>query len=290
MKFVKGEQFADKEVYESLTAICTQLFHKVPSLWFEASDFDTFSVSGTIKFYVTRAKVFNGNEHVGTIRCRKEQYRQLGNVDVYRITSDRIRNQIGQINTKTTTKKDQAFKLAAKVFQQTKTEDEICSDALDKIKGEMHNIRYSAFRNVERIGDPYLVPMMEATVALYEGGLPTLGAALETMLKNPAVKQNLNTFRIVEVVKTAYDNGRGIVVKEERDGSLTSIAIDRNSPSGSRVVRMADSYGLPEIYQPKLAMLRMLEHKQAAESIGIKFMIDNINWYYMPDGEIITTS
>jgi len=100
----------------------------------------------------------------------------------------------------------------------------------------------------------------------------------------------MNTTRIVKSVKEAFNAKSGLIVREERDGTLTAIDMSEARPSASRVSKLADSYGLPELYQPKLAMLRMLDYKQAVDSIGVKFLIENTNWYYLAGGDIITTS
>ena len=74
------------------------------------------------------------------------------------------------------------------------------------------------------------------------------------------------------------------------DGSMTVVALDGLVLPKESLTKHRDTYSLPELYQTKLAMLRMMEYKQAIASIGVKVPIENTNWYFMPSCDIITTS
>jgi hypothetical protein len=133
---------------------------------------------------------------------------------------------------------------------------------------------------------------MELAMQVSRGETPTLSAELAKMVAKPNLDKLMSTSRIATSVNNDYKNASGIVFREERDGTLLCVVLDDASglTDDKRLITHSDTYGLPEIYQTKLAMLRMLEHKQPVESIGIKFAIDNTNWYYLTGGEIITTS
>jgi hypothetical protein len=208
---------------------------------------------------------------------------------VYRVTSPRIKNRISPTNTKTTTNVGQALRSAVKHFAQTATSDETIGKAVDSINAELSNLGYTASRNAERIvGDSELL-LVELAFAVHRGE-PFDMNRLRSVIDYTDADKLMNTTRIVRSVKEAFSAKSGLIVREERDGTLTAIDMSEARPSASRVSKLADSYGLPELYQPKLAMLRMLDYKQAVDSIGVKFLIENTNWYYLAGGEIITTS
>ena len=159
------------------------------------------------------------------------------------------------------------------------------------MSSEIGSIQYNAVRSAERLGDDHILPLMELAMVISNGGVPTLGADILRMVAKPSLDKLLNTARIAVSVNNDYKSTSGIVIREEHDGTLLGVTLDESELyDDRRVVKFKDTYELHELYQTKLAMLRMLDYKQPVESIGIKFMIENTNWYYITGGEIITTS
>lgn len=289
MQIDKPNEFAQLSVFLELQNIMEQIFHKIPSISYEAVDWEGFMVSGEIERRITKVKVFNANEQVGVLRVVREQYRNQGTMTVYRVTSPRIKNRISPMNTKTTTNVGQALRSAVKHFAQTATSDETIGKAVDSINTELSNLGYAANRNAERIVGHSELLLVELAFAVHRGE-PFDMNRLSSVINYTDADKLMNTTRIVKSVKEAFNAKSGLIVREERDGTLTAIDMSEARPSASRVSKLADSYGLPELYQPKLAMLRMLDYKQAVDSIGVKFLIENTNWYYLAGGDIITTS
>lgn len=290
MQLDKPNEFASMPVFAELQTIMEQIFHKIPSITFEADDYETFRTADIdTEKRITKARVFNANEFVGTLRVVREQYRNQGTMTVYRVNSPRIQNRISPKNTKTTTNAGQALRAALKHFAHTASPDEAINKAKETVAREMSNMSYTANRNVERMGDNYESQLVELAFAVHRGEAFDMNKIAKVLSHKDADKV-IDTRRIVHSVKDAFNANSGLIVREERDGTLTAIDMSVVGPSPSRISKIADSYGLPELYQPKLAMLRMLDYKQAVDSIGVKFSIENTNWYYLAAGEIITTS
>jgi hypothetical protein len=160
-----------------------------------------------------------------------------------------------------------------------------------RIATEVGSVQYNAVRQAERLGEDHLLPLMELAMMVNSGDRTVvINADIAKMLSKNNLEKAINSARIATSVNNDFKNQSGIMVKEERDGSLLGVLLDASLQDSSRVVTHRDTYGLPEIYQTKLAMLRILEQKQPVESIGVKFSIEDTNWYYLTGGEIITTS
>lgn len=290
MQLDKPNEFAPMPVFAELQTIMEQIFHKIPSITFEADDYETFRATDIdFEKRITKVRVFNSNEFVGHLRVVREQYRNQGTMTVYRVNSPRIQNRISPKNTKTTTNAGQALRAALKHFAHTASPEEAISKAKETMSREMSNMSYNANRNVERMGDNYETQLVELAFAVHRGEAFDM-SKIAKVLNHKDADKLIDTRRIVHSVKDAFSANSGLIVREERDGTLTAIDMSVAGPSPSKISKIADSYGLPELYQPKLAMLRMLDYKQAVDSIGVKFSIDNTNWYYLAAGEIITTS
>jgi hypothetical protein len=292
MNITKKTEHASYEVYPPLVEIATQIYHKVPSLSFESHSAGGITVQGGIEIYIHRLSVYNGIENVGVIGVDYEHFRNQGRKKIYKVTSGRIKNQIGLRNTKTTSLPAEALKTAVKVFNHTKSVAEIIDEIEKKMNTEVHSVRYNSTRNAERIGEDFLIDLLHyvTEVDATEGNALPLPTKVQIMLKKPNLRTLLDTAKIVSNVSEDFDARHGVIVREERDGSLTSVDLNDLLEPAARLARHRDTYGLPELYQTKLAMLKMMDYKQAIDSIGIKFKIENINWYYLPSRDIITTS
>lgn len=288
MQVHKKPEHANFPLHPPLEELLTKLYHKVPRLNFESVH------SGYVKGSeqsIYEVKVFNGNEVVGEIEVNYTTFRNQGKCDVYTISSPRIKNRITPRHAKVTKLPAEALKTAVKTFSSVSTATEIVTGVKGKIATEVGSVHYNAVRQAERLGEDYLLPLMELAMMVNNGDKAVvINADIAEMLSKNNLEKAINNARIATAVSTDFKNQSGIVIKEERDGSLLGVLLDTSLPDSSRVVTHRDTYGLPEIYQTKLAMLRILEKKQPVESIGIKFSIEDTNWYYLTGGEIITTS
>jgi hypothetical protein len=274
-------------LYAPLEEFLTKLYLKIPRLNFVSKDSgymngDSQSICGVI--------VYNGNERVGEINVEWGMYRRQEYGNVYTVYSPRIKNRISPRNSKVSKLPAEALKIAVKIFSATSSTAEVIAHVKQKMNTEIGGVRYTAVRQTERMGEDCLIPLMEFVMAANGGGMPTIGAELSKLVAKPNLDKMLNTARIAVTIDNDFKSGSGVVVREERDGTLTSIELDTKMFDDARVRSLKDTYDLSELYQTKLAMLRILENSQPVESIGVKFTIENTNWYYLTGGEIITTS
>jgi len=292
MNIVITEKMLGMPVFHELQDIMEKIFLKVPSISFESNDWEMFpsEVAGEeFTKKIVRVVVFNGNEEVGKLSVKRENYRNTGKQTVYRIKSPHINNRIQPKDTKTTIHPKQALNAAIKHFSRVSTPAEIIDSAKAEMSNNFSSIIYTVNRAAERIGDDHEVQLIEMAFAIHKGEQFDF-SRIKKVLEYKEADKILDNSRIANSVHTDFKSDCGLVVREERDGTLTAVNLDTSLSCDSRVTRHADSYGLPELYQPKLAMLRMLDYKQPVESIGVKFSINNTNWYFLPSGEIITHS
>ena len=277
----------DLPLYAPLEEMLTKLYLKIPRLNFVSGDAGYMnsehkSICGVV--------VYNGNERVGEINVEWRVHRAGDYSNVYTVYSPRIKNRISPRNSKVSKIPAEALKVAVKIFSMTSSTAEVIAHVKQKMNTEIGGVRYNAVRQTERIGEDYLIPLMDFVMATHRGEMPTLGAVLNKFVAQPNLDKTLNTARIAVAIDNDFKSGSGVVVREERDGTLTSIELDTKLFDDARVRSLKDTYDLSELYQTKLAMLRILEHSQPVESIGVKFSIENTNWYYLTGGEIIITS
>jgi hypothetical protein len=287
MQVHKKPEHANFPLHPPLEELLTKLYHKVPRLNF-ASVHSGYVKGGEQSIY--EVKVFNGNEMVGSIEVNYTTFRNQSKCDVYTISSPRIKNRITPRHDKVTKLPAEALKAAVKTFSPVSTATEIVTAMKGRIATEVGSVQYNAVRQAERLGEDYLLPLMELAMAVKNGGGAIIDTGVAQMLSKNNLEKAINNARIATSVNNDFKNQSGIMIKEERDGSLLGVLLDASLQDSSRVVTHRDTYGLPEIYQTKLAMLRILEQKQPVESIGVKFSIEDTNWYYLTGGEIITTS
>jgi hypothetical protein len=291
MKLNKTTEYADVPVYPPLEKILTELYLKVPSLSFEAKDSERWlrdMPEPHDQAYINYVTVFNGVEEVGRVRISHRTHRgSSGRVHVYEIVSPRIHKNIGRKDCKETSKYGEALKTAVKAYSQTKSPNERGRDLWEKFHHNMNGVKYTAQRNAERFVEDYAVDMAAYFIELTKGGSPIVPSCVHRMLAKPDIEKLIDTYNIIKSVFDKFESGDGLVIVEERDGSMTEVS--RNGKE-FHTRRMSSSYDLPEVMQPKIGMLKMLKEKQAAESIGIRFVVDNYNWFFLCGGEIITAS
>lgn len=286
MIVIKPEEFKDTAVHPKLESLMHDLYLKIPSLSFEAGSRDYFPSSDSR--LISAVKVHNGHWHVGAIAIDEVRNRDGLRTPRYHITSPKITVKRGRRNTKHTTLPAEAFKLAKNVFAAVPSQAEIRSEMCELISREVNSVHYNAKRNFERIGEDYVVQMMRSLMEYKTTGLLTVSAEVDRMLSRPDLHKLSVTAAIATSVAQDFRNKRGTVVREEKDGSYTAIHVDEKQ--NMQVMNYASTYDMPEVQSTKLAMLKLLEVKQPAESIGVRFQINNANWYFLCDGDIITTS
>lgn len=290
MKLDKTTKFADSPVYPPLEKFLTELYLKVPSLSFEAKSTDNWlrDMEGKDIAYINNVLVFNGVEQVGKVQVEYRTHRgSSGRVHVYEIQSPRIRKSIGRKEVKETAKYSEALKLSVKVFSVTKTPQERGKDIWTQAEAELNNISYSARRSAERIAEEFAMDMAVYLMQAMKGDSPPIPSAVHSKLTKPDTEKHFTTHSIVSAVQGRFELRDGVVVIEERDGSMTEV-----THTGTEFItrKLLSSYDLPEVMQPKIGMLKMLKEKQAAESIGVRFVVNEYNWFFLCNGEIITAS
>lgn len=285
MQVIKQTEHMSYPLHPQLELVMHDLYLKIPSLVFE-SHRTTYDIQGNDCIH--SVKVFNGHWEVGALMVERAHLKDGTSGYSFAITSPHIQVKRGKRNTRQTTIRAEAFKLCSKVFALTPSVLQVRTEMREMIAKEVSNITYNSKRNLERKGEDILIPMMRALMDYKQTGVPTITAEIDKMLSSLEVPKLMDSERITSSVATAFRNKEGIVLREERDGSYTGIHADETQDA--QVTNYKTTYDLPELYQTKLAMLKLLESRQPVESIGVKFYINNTNWFFLTSGEIITTS
>jgi hypothetical protein len=289
MKVRKTVGMEGMELRPALEDILTKLYLKVPALAFEAFAFGHESnKASTPNPQIYQVEVFHGNEKVGTVSVQFGNYgRTQEQCEIYTIQSPRIKNSIAPHRARITKLPAQALKAAIKCFSNAPSSVEIAEDILSKSSHSIASLHYSAKRQPERIGEEYTLALMQIATAAYHGEpVNQFISKIDALMKKPNLMNMIDTALIFDSVADCYENKSGVVIAEQRDETLLVVSlVDRDSS----VAR--NTYELPELYQTKLAMLRMLDFAQPVQSIGVKLKTNTERTlYYMTGEEIITTS
>jgi len=234
---------------------------------------------------------YKDSQHLGFVRVSKEDYRNFGNTDIYRVGSDMIHKVRGRNRNERTTKDaHKAIKYMLEGFK-----PKLISAFQEKILGSVSN-KINGMLSAARHRASSLIPMKVNVdielylLAQYEG----LASALPDSVKEifATSKENLQKFRdlrIAEGVGKEYKEG-GAVVVVFSDGSMWYA----NKSEVSGITKIATTYDLPKNYQEKLMLLKLCEHSQPVEHVGVKFSDEvendsNALLYYLVGGETVTT-
>jgi len=294
----KKEGYADMEVLPKLNEFLATLFLKMPSLSFIAHDYSQHLVkcskyddkanliedSEWMKF-INCVRVYNGIEEVGFIRVSDEVYRSNVKETVYQIRSDKHRMNKGRNDTKKTKDPKEALKRCLKVFV-TSPEASMVQKCYESVNGEANKMKYWSSRALVRALDDSELEIMEYFKRMKDGeqNIP-IPKGISDALDKPSTIKDLETAKLAITVANALENKDGILVGEV-NGKIAVADLTNNT---YRTIE--SSYDLPEVYQAKFAMLKIVDERTPIAHVGVKIHNrndDNV-WYFLMNGDILTT-
>ena len=298
MQIEKKEGFADMEVSPKLNEFLETVFMKMPSLSFIAHDYTQLLVkcskyddkanliedSEWMKFIVS-VRVYNGIEEVGYIRVSDEVYRSNTKETVYQIRSDKHRLNNGRNDTKKTKDVKEALKRCLKVFV-TSPEANMVNKCYEQVNGETNNMMYWSARATNRLLDDSGLEVVEyfRRVKNGEQDVP-IPKVVSDELDKESVLKDLDTAKLAVAINESLCQKDGLLVGEV-NGKLVVADLANNT------YRTIDSsYDLPEVYQAKFAILKIVDERQPVAHVGVKIHNrndDNV-WYFLMNGDILTT-
>ena len=298
MQIEKKEGFVDMEATPKLEAFLNTLFMKMPSLTFSAHDYTQILTSNAeydsqinlVKEpewhkVIIAVRVYNGIEEVGFVRVNDEVYRSNTRQTLYQISSDNNRLNNGRNDTKKTKDAKEALKRCLKVFV-TSPESLMVQKRYDHMASEANNMRYWACRMAAKVLDDEELNVIEYFRRVGAGELDVpIPTKITHALGNSKMMSDVDTANLSTSVAEALDNKEGILVGEVND----KIAVADLTNNTYRTID--SSYDLPEVYQAKYAMLKIVDFRQPIAQVGVKTSDrnDGSAWYFLMSGDILTT-
>lgn len=292
------EGYADIAVNPKLEAFLNTLFMKMPSLTFSAHDYTQKLVASAkydaqaniiedsewVKFIVS-VRVYNGIEEVGFVRVDDEVYRSNTRETLYQIRSDNHRLNNGRNDTKKTKDVKEALKRCLKVFV-TSPEAKMVHKRYEHMASETSNMKYWSARCINRLLDDVGLEAIEYFRRTKNGEQNVaIPKNISDELDKESVLRDLDTAKLAITVSDALERKEGLIVGEV-NGKIAVADLTNNT---YRTIE--SSYDLPEVYQAKFAMLKIVDERQPVAQVGVKTndRNDDSVWYYLMSGDILTT-
>jgi hypothetical protein len=292
------EGYADMVVNPKLDSFLDTLFMKMPSLTFSAHDY-TQKLVGSAKYddqaniiedsewvkIIVSVRVYNGIEEVGFVRVDDEVYRSNKRETLYQIRSDNNRLNNGRNDTKKTKDPKEALKRCLKVFV-TSPESKMVQKRYDHMASEANNMKYWSARTLAKLLDDVGLEAIEYFRRTKNGEQNVaIPKHICDELDKESVLRDIDTAKLAIIVNDALDKKEGLIVGEV-NGKIAVADLTNNT------YRTIDSsYDLPEVYQAKFAMLKIVDERQPVAQVGVKTndRSDDSVWYFLMSGDILTT-
>jgi hypothetical protein len=280
-------KYPDAPLNDKLVTILQELTHHNEDFSYVANERSYFTNTKTI----SGVSVFNGNQPVGkvevTLRCRdgKDEI-------IFSVTSDSISmGRRGRSNTKETKHLKEAMKVVKEAFK-PKSASVLADSIANNVTGKAERIAgwaKDAVRQVVTGASGSIVTFLNAvhngeakTDKLPSNLLNSLGSKWQTHLDN---------YRIALSVSNHCDNGNGVAIRIERDGTMNVVDLKTKG-----LVACETTYDLPTHYQEKITMLKIVDEDQPIEHIGLRFVADEhcngvrttYDYFFLVAGETYT--
>ena len=235
---------------------------------------------------------YQDSQFLGRIRVKREDYRGLGMMDVYHVTSDNINKRRGrERNTITTKDAHKAIKAMEDSFTASASstfKGKIVSEVKSHIGSMVSTAKYKVSRETDRAKNSTDIAMF--LLSCYEGNQPKIEGNLAEMFSTKEKLQSFYDLRIANSINTEVDKG-GAVVVEFSDGAMWYIQISADDPD---MVKLNSTYDMPQNFQEKLALIKLCESSQPVENVGVLFKNIEIErdagatLYYLVGGDTVT--
>ena len=241
--------------------------------------------------FIGTLSVYQDSQYLGRVRLKREEYRGLGVMDVYHISSDNINKRRGN-NRSTITTKDahKAIKVMEEVFSMPNIgifKNKVIIEAKSQIGNMVSNAKYKVLREIDKNTTSLEIAMF--LLNCYEGSQPKIEGAVAGLFSTEEKVQNFYNLRIACSINKEDDKG-GAVVVNFSDGTLWYAQISADDPE---IVKLNSTYDMPQNFQEKLALIKLCEPSQPVENVGVMFKADierdpEATLYYLVGGDTVT--
>jgi hypothetical protein len=255
---------SDMELAKPLKDLVEAMHITHPVFEFVAHDRD-FYVRHDVK-YIGLLKVFDSGVYLGKIRLVHEDYRGKGYKDVFMIFSENIKRSRGPSGQTATIDINKAIKIILDSFK---------PPAMDQLAGGLYAALSSEISDMTRhykwalqdIMDRSRLRMAEFILDLHDNGAKELPEDLKVELfKKSTAMQTFRDSKIGNNIATNFESKNGSVAALFEDGSVWYVDI-----ADKTLHKLSSTYDLPTNFQEKISMLRILEHRQPVENMGVYF-------------------
>ena len=263
-----------------LHMLMCDLTKKIPSLRFVATG-RTFIQSET---YSDEFNVFANTEKVGAL-YRGSEYRDGKYTPVFGLRSPRIsQGRGGRSHVKKTIHYKVALREALKAFAPPK-DKELVTNILSIVDDRVGGLTARAIGHMDWSLKSALMPMAEYIASVEDHGPQVVPSAVREKMGG-SWREKLNTCKITKYVCDKMKSMDGVALKLMQDGTFIAVNIREQQI----ITTSQNPYDLPENYQTKFAVLKMMEKDQAVANAGVKVEFDGAMYFYMTDGDMEATT
>jgi hypothetical protein len=228
-----------------------------------------FVVSGTRsekgERKVRSVDVYDGYEKVGAI-CVDQDYNKAESGDIYEVSSPKIVKSRGNADTRSTKHYKKALKLANDLFEKSPA-DVLAKQIHLRVEESMASMVRSAEQQFEH---SFYNPLADIGMYLHKvkhDGPQPFPTELEPKFGKEWMDKGDN-YRIAKSLEHKFDKLKdGVAIRIEMDGTINVVDI----ATVSMLYEAKSTYDLPDNYQEKITIAKILEHRQPVEHIGVRF-------------------
>lgn len=250
-----------------------------------------FVVSGTRVLNnirnVRSVDVYDGYEKVGAI-CIDINYDKAESGDLYEVTSPKIVKSRGNADTRSTKHYKKALKLANDLFEKSPA-DVLAKQIHERVESYMNSMCQSAESQFEH---SFYNPLAQIGMYLHkvkhEGPQP-FPTDIEPKFGKDWMEKG-DDYRIAKSLLNKFEKHKdGVAIRIEMDGTINVVDI----ATVSMLYEAKSTYDLPNNYQEKITIAKILEHRQPVEHIGVRFDDASSDhperaYFYLVGGETFT--
>ena len=250
-----------------------------------------FVVSGTRVLNnirnVRSVDVYDGYEKVGAI-CIDINYDKAESGDLYEVTSPKIVKSRGNADTRSTKHYKKALKLANDLFEKSPA-DVLAKQIHERVESYVTGMVHSAENQFEH---SFYNPLAQIGMYLHkvkQDGPQPFPTELEPKFGKDWMEKG-DDYRIAKSLLDKFEKHKdGVAIRIEMDGTINVVDI----ATVSMLYEAKSTYDLPNNYQEKITIAKILEHRQPVEHIGVRFDDASSDhperaYFYLVGGETFT--
>jgi len=214
---------------------------------------------------VRSVDVYDGYEKVGAI-CIDMDYNRTESGDLYEVSSPKIVKSRGSANARSTKHYKKALKLATELFEKSPA-DVLAKQIHTRVEEFMQSMGRTAENQFEH---SFYNPLAQIGMYLYrvkQDGPQPFPTDIEPKFGKEWM-QRADDYRIAYSLLDKFTKHKdGVAIRIEIDGTINVVDV----ATVSMLYEAKSTYDLPNNYQEKITIAKILEHRQPVEHIGVRF-------------------